>query len=469
VLNLGVGGAGPAHFNNPTYLDLINRAEAVIVQVMSGRSASNSQFDNSRSGTLAGKRLADGKEIRADEFFKGIAVSKDLAAFARLATETRIDYIAASRSLLRNIVPTRILFWFSVRTPDYQDVYSDLPFSVFNSYPQLVNRSVLEAIRPFADEYVECVSRAGLPQQLPGTLLNQVQDGETQRLQNRYYPSPEMHDLAAELLELPCRRASGKCVLSSKSKKDEIRFLLLGAARSGTNLLLGLLNSHPACFGGGEVFNSEHVKANTVPWKLKLDLPEARLAELRMSDPVAFLDLLFRCGFMHEFTRVGFKLLYNQSYSQGEDFPAVLSYLAREKSVRVIHLKRRNLAARLVSERQALQTGIWAHSVGSQHIAPPPVQITPRDLVESISRITARQSEYDRLFAGHHVLEIRYEDLAARPLATAKRAMQFLGLPTTDRDPEAPFVKAGSNLREAIANYDDLKAHLSRWLSFLGE
>ena len=45
-LNLGVGGAGPRLFDTPRYLGYLNNAEFVIVQVLAGRSESNSLFDN---------------------------------------------------------------------------------------------------------------------------------------------------------------------------------------------------------------------------------------------------------------------------------------------------------------------------------------------------------------------------------------------------------------------------------------
>ena len=54
ALNLGAGGAGPRHFDRPEYLDALNRAEAVVLQVLSGRSASCSLFDNSATGRIVG-------------------------------------------------------------------------------------------------------------------------------------------------------------------------------------------------------------------------------------------------------------------------------------------------------------------------------------------------------------------------------------------------------------------------------
>jgi hypothetical protein len=68
VLNLGVGGAGPAFCDRPRYLDILNRAEAVVFQVMSGRSASRSLFSNADSGGLTGTTPLAPGPIRAEAF-----------------------------------------------------------------------------------------------------------------------------------------------------------------------------------------------------------------------------------------------------------------------------------------------------------------------------------------------------------------------------------------------------------------
>ena len=60
-------------------------------------------------------------------------------------------------------------------------------------------------IRPFADAFMACSSQTGLPQPL------QNSQGVTVSY-NRYYPSPEMHQQAADRLVPTC-----KAMLESRS------------------------------------------------------------------------------------------------------------------------------------------------------------------------------------------------------------------------------------------------------------
>ncbi len=83
ALNLGVGGAGPRHFLAPRYLAVLNKAEAVVLQVLSGRSASNSMFNNSAGGGLVGELPLGSAPMRAEEFLARAAKSASPAANSR--------------------------------------------------------------------------------------------------------------------------------------------------------------------------------------------------------------------------------------------------------------------------------------------------------------------------------------------------------------------------------------------------
>jgi len=91
--------------------------------------------------------------------------------------------------------------------------------------------------------------------------------------------------------------------------------VIVAAARTGTNLLAGLLNDFEGCFVGSELFNDNNVSNDIIPWH---DISDAdRLA----------------------FQTVGFKLLYSQGLSQKD----LLEHLVTDETVPIIHLKRRNL------------------------------------------------------------------------------------------------------------------------------
>lgn len=212
ALNLGRGGAGPTFpLSNPKLLDYINRARIVIVQVLSGRSQSNSLFRILGHG-MRGINLVDGREVTADEFYTWL-VNQDARLARKIIDETRENYVLAMAELLNAIKPPKILFWFSMRSPEYSEQLSLPVWRLWGEFPQLVNRTMIEQLRDLADIYIECVSRRGSPQPLfdrsgNPTSFRGFSPSPTQAVmqnQNCYYPSPEMHEDAATLLIPACR------------------------------------------------------------------------------------------------------------------------------------------------------------------------------------------------------------------------------------------------------------------------
>jgi hypothetical protein len=210
ALNLGHGGKGPSfHLATPGVMDYVNRAQVVVVQVLSGRSQSNSLFATDRHG-MSG--TSGGQKMSADQFYAWL-LAQDAELIAEIIAETRANYVAAMKTLLQAIRPPKILFWFSVRAPRY-DERRELPIGrLFGAFPQLVNDEMVAELRGFADRYVECISRRGLPQKLldrngaPAHFLTYTQSPTepVTKTENNYYPSPEMHEDAASLLAPICR------------------------------------------------------------------------------------------------------------------------------------------------------------------------------------------------------------------------------------------------------------------------
>ena len=238
VLNLGYGGAGPYFFlKHQQLFDYINAAKFVIVQVMSGRSENNSLFDSGGLEFLT--RRSDGVSLSADAAYKEVLEGGDVwqkvpfqvpfgkryfrritkifgaKKTKKLVAETRNNWINNYQSLLNQITVPKILFWFSKRQPAYKDRYKSLG-TLFNEFPQLVNSTMVEQIKVFSDDYVECVSKRGIPQPLFSRFTNEpaTVDPELDRkdlggkiwTHNIYYPSPEMHVDAAKVLAPICSR-----------------------------------------------------------------------------------------------------------------------------------------------------------------------------------------------------------------------------------------------------------------------
>lgn len=230
-LNLGYGGAGPRFYNrHPELIEIVNRGQIAVVQVMSGRSEDNSRFESRGLEVLT--RLRDQKQMSADaawrsilEFHyiwkrfpigkrvaRGVCRKLGTADAKSLLQETRRNWIESYAQLLGSIRIPTVLFWFSKRSPDFHESFDDL-HQFMGIYPQLVTREMVEQVAHLADHYIECITDQGSPQALFSRFdgspvqidLGRDRDdfaGQTWK-HNRYYPSPEMHQNAANCLSAP--------------------------------------------------------------------------------------------------------------------------------------------------------------------------------------------------------------------------------------------------------------------------
>ena len=240
-------------------------------------------------------------------------------------------------------------------------------------------------------------------------------------------------------------------------------FVLMAAERTGSNLLVGLLDSHPDVRAGGELFNARFVDADHIPWQgIESD---AELLAMRRADPVAFVDHAFGRMVRDGASAVGFKLLYNQADAARE----LTHHLAAAMSVKVIHLTRRNRLRRFVSHLLAEQADEWARSKDAPPAEHRQVEVDFADFVVDCDEVAKAEQRCVDAFDGHDFLHVVYEDLAADPLGVARGVVEFLGV-----DPDAELAvrsqKTGTRpLRETIANFDALDARLREIGGFLGD
>jgi Domain of unknown function (DUF6473) len=206
-LNCGFAGAGPRFFLPlRRVLEYVNGARFAIIQVMSGRSEDNSVFDSRGREYLI--RRSDGQEIGAEPAYRHLIASESVERIAEIVDETRSNWVESYFRLLEAIKVPTILFWYSKRSPDLEDDFSNVD-ALFGEYPHMVNRAMVEQVRGLTNDYVECISSRGFPQRLvsrftgePVTIESRADLRETWRGVNLHYPSPEMHvDAAAALMQ----------------------------------------------------------------------------------------------------------------------------------------------------------------------------------------------------------------------------------------------------------------------------
>lgn len=219
VANFGSGGVGPGFFlRDSMVLEAASNAELCIIQVMSARSLSNRLFK------VQPKRNAQLKAVSKalEELFPHVdfetftyahnmlnqIAENDPERFIDVEQELKTAWIARMRLLLDSIHTKKIVFWFSERAPE-EEAGPRLQKPMLK-YPQFVDADMLAAIAPHADAVVRCVTSVGLPQALlvDGEAVLKTPYGAPVR-ENRYYPSPEMHEAAAASLEAPVRDLLG--------------------------------------------------------------------------------------------------------------------------------------------------------------------------------------------------------------------------------------------------------------------
>lgn len=205
ALNLGISGAGPGFFlSRPAFIKKVNQGKLAIVQVMSGRSVANSLYSTNGKEML--ERISDGVKQGAAPMYAELLQSKNSELISAVLHETRNNWVREYIELLDRITVPKILLWFSVRTPEYSAELNNV-HDFFGEFPQLVNREMINLIKVSADDYIECVTDAGMPQKLisqytgqPVTINKRADLGGNKKSYNDYYPSPEMHDVAAKII-----------------------------------------------------------------------------------------------------------------------------------------------------------------------------------------------------------------------------------------------------------------------------
>lgn len=218
------------------------------------------------------------------------------------------------------------------------------------------------------------------------------------------------------------------------------RLLIVAPARSGSTLLRLMLNQHPEVCCHGEVFGLHRVLGHSAHALHPLE-PELAL-KLRRRDPVKFLDDQV---FATRKPVAGFKLLYSQMLQL--EIAPVLQRLIEMPDLRVVHLWRRDLVARHVSEARLRLKAV-------QRLASPSPGATLEHalrpaVVERACRTNlAGRACAAQLFARQPALALDYEDFIGDHLAQSQRLCTFLGidpgswpaLPDKDGEPNDPEV-----------------------------
>jgi LPS sulfotransferase NodH len=260
--------------------------------------------------------------------------------------------------------------------------------------------------------------------------------------------------------------------------------MILGSARTGSNLLVSLLSAHPNIKIYGELFNLDSLTGDM--------LSEA------LEDPIAYMRRRAYGEQQPGTTAVGFKMFYDHLTADyfnkpvrhadiapdlqrkflnfstfihanydwntlSERFRAMWEFLRADQSLAVIHLKRRNLLDTLISLKRAYMTRQW-WCLTTNSAPAPLIRLDTDECVNYFDTVERCAAEADMAFETHPKVDLLYEDLSADQLGTLQRVFTLLDVPS---HPVCTRMRKQSlaPAAESVENYSELKRHFqdTRW------
>jgi LPS sulfotransferase NodH len=223
-------------------------------------------------------------------------------------------------------------------------------------------------------------------------------------------------------------------------RRPPIAFVVVGRSRTGSRWLVDMLDAHPRLRCHGELF---------------ADAPEAEIDALCAR---------WRARAAPWVRAAGCKVFHHHPAAGQES--RLWTLLERDTTVRVIHLRRRDVLASLVSRKVAGETDTWKRHAGDPATTRR-VRMSP-DEVERGLRIEREWAQAcDARFAKHPLLALTYEELVADTRASLERVHRFLGVrPAAAR---SRFVRqTTAPASEYLVNWPELRAHFagSEWAPY---
>lgn len=247
-----------------------------------------------------------------------------------------------------------------------------------------------------------------------------------------------------------------------------VKFVIIGAPRTGSSFLQSALNSHPQTICLREVFGD---CKNRGKFYLNGKITDS------IDSPKEYLEAeIWNPEFSNK-THRGFKLFF----MQGIDTKApktIWNIIEEDKDVRIIYLRRQNLLARFCSQRMAYTTGVWelkklstaksyrelkryfAHRL----LAYRGVSLTYQECVSDFEKHERFHDEFMAKFSTHQVLDLSYESLVENREKAYQEVLNFLELPYVKFKTEHTK-QFKPKLSSSVKNYLELKSQFagSKW------
>ncbi len=231
------------------------------------------------------------------------------------------------------------------------------------------------------------------------------------------------------------------------------KFVIVGIARTGSTLLLNLLNAHTGAIAFGELFRGDgRIGWDTAPF---LTYQSRRLMRLIEASPIEFIHREVFRKWPAEVRAVGFKLFYYHARTGAQS--ALWDYVRREPDIVIIHIRRLNILEQYASLRIAHTTNVWSTSPDRSPIPIKPIRLDPIDCRNHFEQVRKYENECDAFFAGRDVEIVTFEELVGDRSSVMARIFTKLGV---SMEPVVARIarQRTQPLSTTITNYNELRA-----------
>jgi LPS sulfotransferase NodH len=222
--------------------------------------------------------------------------------------------------------------------------------------------------------------------------------------------------------------------------KNYKKFVIISQSRTGSTLLMALLNNHENIICEGELFKSLGGNSCRQVWDKFFGKKPKKIQQ------------------------VGFKLFYSHA-TKGDQ--TVWDFIENDKSITIVHLVRKNWLRVLVSQKIGLKTKLWTENIDKPHqisTEDKKVEISYDDCEKSFLNAEFNEQNTRDRFSNHPFVEVTYEDLS-------KDADEVIHKITNVLNVNYQKVKAKNKkqntepLKELVINFSELKEKFknSKW------
>jgi len=221
-------------------------------------------------------------------------------------------------------------------------------------------------------------------------------------------------------------------VLSLFGDRNYKKFVIISRSRTGSTLLMALLNKHKNIICEGELFKVLHGKSCRDIWD-----------ELYGKKPK-------RIKF------IGFKLFY---YHPFDDDKEVWDFIENDKDIAIIHLTRKHYLEAYLSQKIGEKTKQWSESKFRPHditLQDKVVRLDSKECKETFQKINTYEKETMERFKDHEVIEVDYKDLNEDKEGIVSSIFTAFQLPM-EKVQVVNKKQNSESMSELIENYQELK------------